>query len=112
MTDIGLQNDGAEAYRDPGVWGCGKHLPFLAATPAGSLRFKPSSTRKQAAFPGPTDKWNLTQWNLEELNCPDVRSRMPEAGGVRGREGAGILINTCKVTVASKTKNDSHPTLQ
>ena len=33
--------------QEPGVWGHDKHLP---STPAGSLRFKPSSTRKQAAF--------------------------------------------------------------
>ena len=30
-----------------------KHIPFLAGTPAGSPGFKPSSTRKQAAFHGP-----------------------------------------------------------
>ena len=29
-------------------------LPFLVGTPAGSLEFKPSSTRKQGAFHGPT----------------------------------------------------------
>jgi hypothetical protein len=45
----------AEALcQESGVWEHGKSFPFLAGTPAGSPRFKPSSTRKWAAFHGPT----------------------------------------------------------
>ena len=38
-----------------GVWPTG--LLALAGTPSGSLGFKPSSTRKQAAFHGPTNAY-------------------------------------------------------